>query len=282
MSILKRYPVISFFILTFLISWGGILLVISGFGGLPLTKEQFNAQLPLAIPAMLGGPSIAGILMTGVAGGKKGFRDLFARLRKWRVHFKWYLWALFTAPLVLIVTFLVLSAVSPEYLPGILISGNIAPVVISGICGGIAVGIFEELGWTGFAVSMLRKKHSILITGLILGGVWGGWHILSNDIWACRVYTGNIPMALFVPADGLLFIAGQLPAYRILTTWVYDRSGSLPVTILMHASLTASTLIFQPLNIEGLSLLVSTAASALAMWLVVLAVSGCFKSYIVG
>ena len=271
-SLIKKYPITAYFVLTFLISWGAILLVIAGFGGLPTTKEQFNAQLPTAIPAMLGGPSIAGILMTYIANGKNGIRELFSRLAKWKVHFKWYIFAILAAPLVLIVTLLALSLISSEYLPGFLISGNVLPVVISGIGAGIAVGIFEELGWTGFAVSILRKKYSILITGLIVGGAWGAWHILSNDIWACQVYTGNIPLPLFVIADGLLFIIGQLPAYRILTVWVYGKTGSLPVTMLMHAGLTASTMIFQPLNIEGTSLLVYTTASAVAMWLAVLVV----------
>lgn len=268
-SLIKKYPIIAYFVMAFLISWGGILLVIVGFGGLPTTKEQFNAQLPAAIPAMLGGPSIAGILMAYITNGKNGVRELLSRLAKWKVHFKWYIFAILVAPLVLIVTLLALSLISSRYQPSLFISGDVSSVVISGIGAGIVVGIFEELGWTGFAVPMLRKKYSILITGFIVGGSWGAWHILSNDIWACQVYTGNIPLPLFVIANGLLFIIGQLPAFRILMVWVYDKTGSLPVMMLMHAGLTAGTMIFQPSDIEGASLLVYTAASAVAMWLVV-------------
>lgn len=282
MRIMKRYPVISYFVLTFLISWGGILLVICGFGGLPTTNEQFNTQLPVAIPAMLGGPSIAGILMTGIVSGKKGLRDLFSRVLKWRAHFKWYILALFTAPIVLIIPLLALSLISPEYLPGFLISGNIAPLLISGIGGGIAVGIFEEMGWTGFAVPMLRRRYSILITGLIVGVAWGAWHILSNDIWGSKVYNGSLPLAFFLIVDGLLFMIGQLPAYRILTAWVFDHTGSLTVTMLMHASLTASTMIFQPMDIAGTPLLIYTIVSAAAMWLVAFIVTMASSGKITG
>ena len=44
----------------------------------------------------------------------------------------------------------------------------------------------------------------------------------------------------------LLLLVGQLPAYRVLMVWVYDRTGSLLVAMLMHASLTACTLILTP------------------------------------
>ena len=42
-----------------------------------------------------------------------------------------------------------------------------------------------------------------------------------------------------------------LPAYRVLMVWVYDRTGSVLVAMLMHVSLTASTLILQPLDVAG-------------------------------
>lgn len=48
-------------------------------------------------------------------------------------------------------------------------------------------------------------------------------------------------------AGFLAFYLRALPAYRVLMVWVYDRTGSLPVVMLMHASLSASTLILQPL-----------------------------------
>jgi membrane protein implicated in regulation of membrane protease activity len=54
--------------------------------------------------------------------------------------------------------------------------------------------------------------------------------------------------------------------------WVYDHTGSLLVAMLMHASLTASTLILGPLAISGVSLLIYGLVSAAALWAVVAAV----------
>jgi len=45
------------------------------------------------------GPSVAGILLTGLVYGRAGLRDLFSSLRKWRVSLRWYTVAILTAPL---------------------------------------------------------------------------------------------------------------------------------------------------------------------------------------
>jgi hypothetical protein len=47
---------LTYYVLVFAISWGGILLVIGGPGTIPGTKEQVGRLAPLAILAMLAGP----------------------------------------------------------------------------------------------------------------------------------------------------------------------------------------------------------------------------------
>jgi CAAX protease family protein len=61
----------------------------------------------------------------------------------------------------------------------------------------------------------------------------------------------------------------QLTAYRVLMVWVYDRTESLLVAMLMHASLTTSTMILGPLAIAGGPLLIYDVVSALVWWVVV-------------
>ena len=78
--------------------------------------------------------------------------------------------------------------------------------------------------------------------------------------------------ALLVYLLGILcFYAGVLPAYRVLMVWVYDRTGSLPVAMLMHASLSASTLILQP-PAAGTPFLTWNFVLAAVMWGIVAAV----------
>jgi hypothetical protein len=65
---------------------------------------------------------------------------------------------------------------------------------------------------------------------------------------------------------------GILPAYRVLMVWVYDRTGSLLVAMLMHASLTASNVIFIPPTTGG-SLAIWSLVLAATLWVVVAAVA---------
>jgi hypothetical protein len=57
--------------------------------------------------------------------------------------------------------------------------------------------------------------------------------------------------------------------------WVYDRTGSLLLAILMHVGYAASTFIIGPsaLVISGAALLIYNVALAAAWWLVVAAVA---------
>jgi hypothetical protein len=162
---IKRHPLLSFFALTFAISWGGMLLVIAagGSGGVPML-------------AWVAGPPVSGILLTGLLHGRAGFRDLLTRMRRWSVRARWYAVALLTAPLVLMAVPLALSLISPEFLPGIFTSEDKASVLLFGIGWGlIGGGFLEELGWTGFAAPTLlrRMRYGVLGTGLTVGGAVG-------------------------------------------------------------------------------------------------------------
>jgi hypothetical protein len=89
----KRHAVPIYFVLVFVISGGGILLIV-GPGGFPLHAEQFASFGPLLYAAILAGPCVAGILLTGIIDGRPGLRELLTRLRRWRVGWAWYAVAL--------------------------------------------------------------------------------------------------------------------------------------------------------------------------------------------
>jgi membrane protease YdiL (CAAX protease family) len=267
-----RHPLLSYFVLTFAISWGGFLIAAGvGTGGFSPTPEQLQTMIPYAVPAMLVGPSVAGILMTGLLYGRAGFRELLSRLLRWRVGARWYAVALLTAPLLFTAVLLALSLLSPEYLPRILTTSDKAALLMTGVAVGLGAGIFEELGWTGFAIPRLRLRHGVLGTGLVVGVLWGAWHFFMN-FWASGVTSGELSLAVFVPTWLLGILVGQLPAFRVLMVWVYDRTGSLLVAMLMHVSLAAGTIILLP-PVPGVASVVLSFVPAAAMWLVVGAVA---------
>jgi membrane protease YdiL (CAAX protease family) len=232
--------VLTFYVLVFVISWGGFLLV-GAPGLLGGTNWQTDPRFYFAVTALIAGPPIAGIVMTGLASGRAGMRDLRTRLLRWRVGVSWYAVALLTAPLLEAGVLFGLSSLSPKFLPSIVTANNRASLVLLGVAWGLAGGFLEELGWTGFAIPRLRLRYGVPATGVIVGVPWGVWHLLQM-LWVGRTSAETLPLALFLAAYFLLAIA-TLTAFRMLMVWVYDRTQSLLVAILMHASYIFSTLI---------------------------------------
>jgi uncharacterized protein len=129
------------------------------------------------------------------------------------------------------------------------------------------VGFLEELGWTGFAIPRMRLRYGVLSTGLIVGVLWGVWHFITT-FWSSGTSSGAISLAILLP--GVLFTVGVLPAFRVLMVWVYDRTGSLLIAMLMHAGLSAFTVILAaPMALALVPGLTYDLVLAAALWLVV-------------
>ena len=270
-AFIVKHPVLTYYILTFAISWGGVLILGAPYG-MPTTSEQFQKVWPIVFVPYFLGPSISGVLMTGLVHGRAGLRELLSRLLRWRVSARWYAVALLTAPLLIAPTLLALSLISPEYLPDIVTTGDKAGLLLMGIAVGLVEGGFlEELGWTGFATPELRRRYAVLTTGLIVGFLHAVWHFLPS-FWGSGDSSGALSLLLLLPP--CLFYVGVLPAYRVLMVWVHDRTaGSLPVVMLMHASLTASTLFILAPAARGIPLIVYYVVLTAVMWAVVAAVA---------
>jgi uncharacterized protein len=266
-AFIERHPLLSYFALTFAISWGGFVLVV-GPGGFPGTGSQFDTLTTFVVLAMLAGPSVAGLLLTGLVDGKADLRELLSRLLEWRVGARWYAAALLTAPILAAAVLFALSISSPIFTTDAKTS-----LVLTSVVAGLIGGFFEELGWTGFAVPRMRLRYGVLATGLVVGVLWGAWHLLQI-LWVGGTYSGGLPLVLFLI---LYFFSGvaQLTAYRVLMVWVYDRTGgSLLLAMLMHTTLIVGTIfIFTPLA-TGVAFLTYTWVLAAALWVAVGAVAG--------
>jgi membrane protease YdiL (CAAX protease family) len=266
-AFIKRHPVLTFYALVFAISWGGFLIVV-GPSGLAVVEIP-----PGAILSMVAGPVVAGILLTGLVYGKAGFREFRSRLFRWRVGARWYAVALLPAPLLVAGVLFALSLASPVFLPGIVQTDDKVAYLLFNMWVALAAGFLEEIGWTGFAVPALRRRYGVFATGLIVGSLWGAWHFLGN-VAAAETTSGTLSLSVFLPLILFDLLVGALVAFRVLMVWVYDRTGSLFVAMLMHVSLTASIRVLSPLPNEGVSLLIWDFVFAAALWLVVAAVQG--------
>ena len=257
-TLIRRHPLLA--CVRRSLSWGGFVLVV-GPGSLVNTNWQAEGRFLSAVMVMLAGPSIAGLLLTGLVDGRAGYRDLFLRLCKWRVGIRWYALAILPAPIVSAGILFALSMTSP-----LLTADNKAAVVLGGL-GAAATTVLEEIGWTGFVVPRLRRRHGVPMTGLIVGALWGLWHFLQQ-VFVSGTYAGGIPLLAFLMLSVFAAVA-NLTAYRVLMVWVYDRTGSLLVTTLMHGTLTASSIFWFTPIATGAPFLANVWLVAVVMWLLV-------------
>lgn len=249
-----KFELLLFFILVFIVSWGAI-FILAGPDGFPIAEDQ-AVKMGMAI---LLGPVFACTLLTAMS-GRSGFRGLFSHLLKWRVNVRWYAAALLIAPLSTVVILGLLSLFSSDYKPNISLSSDRISLVITGISAGLFVGIFEELGWTGIAAPKILSKKNIFKTGIVLGIIWGAWHFPL--FWQEDSFKEWLPFLLLITR----LFTWLLP-YRVLMVWIYKKTESLFVTILMHTSLVATLIIFDPV-VEGVSLVIYIAARAIILWLI--------------
>lgn len=221
-SFVRKHPLISYFCLAFLISWlGGFAAVGSKF--LSGSAMDPGDYAPLFL-VMLIGPSLAGILMTALSNGRSGLKDLFTRMRLWRVEARWYLAALFIPPSLIMVILLGLSLLgtptfSPRFFP-------------LGIFAGIGAGFFEEIGWTGFAFPRLRLKWAVLSAAIWLGIIHVAWHVLPDYLGA-----SGSRSSYWLP-HFLTMMLLSMTALRVLISWIYVNSGSVLLAQIAHASST--------------------------------------------
>jgi membrane protease YdiL (CAAX protease family) len=265
-AVIKRHSVLTYFVLTFAISWSGI-LVLAVFYGMPATSEQSEKLGSIVYLPFLLGPCIASIVLTGLVIGKAGFRELLSRLFRWRVGTLWYAAAILILPVTATVILLMLSLISPVFIPDIITANDKVGLLIAGILTGlIGGGLLEETGWTGFAVPRLRLRYGSLATGLIVGFVWGTWHILPV-FWGSGNASGELDLSLFLP--GLFFFYAGLTPFRVLMVWVYDHTESVFVSMLMHMTLTAGIYFILNISATGFPLFVYYLILAVSLWIFV-------------
>ena len=263
---IEQYPLLAYYALVFAMSWGGVLIAV-GPGGFPGTSAQVESLMPLVIMVFLVGPALGGPLMTGFVRGRAGLRDLVSRLFSWRVAAHWYAVAILTAPLLMLAVLFALSQFSTEFRPGIFVSDEKLTLLLAGIATALAAGLFEELGWTGFAIPEFRRRYGVLTTGLIVGVLWGAWHLIVY-IWVSGTIVGTLALAGYL-ADAFLFLV----LFRVLMVWVYDHTESLLVAMIMHGSLTASARILFPPGMAGARLLTFDLVWVTALCVVIAAIA---------
>lgn len=251
-SPLQRHSIAAYFFLTYAVSWVGAFLVaaphlIHG-ESVPKTTGL------LMFPVMLLGPACVGIFLTGKIDGKIGLQNLRFRMCRFSFPAQWYAVLLIPPALVLAVLFGLKYFVSPIFTPNIFLAG---------IAFGCVAGFVEEIGWSGYAFPKLRVRFGGVKASILLGLLWGTWHLPVID------YLGTaVPHGPFLFRYFLVFVAA-MTAIRILIGWLYVHTGSVLIAQCMHASSTASLVIFSPTSVTSGQETFWYTIYALTLWLTV-------------
>ncbi len=206
-SVVKRHPIITFFVLTYAIGWGCI------------PFWTFAAFSPL----------VAALVVIPLTQGRAGLRELGSRMIRWRVRWYWYA-AAFGLPLAVVLLTVGLNVALGASAPSLAGVGSVSTILLLFAVrlvnpGDGAMG--EEPGWRGFALPGLQGSGlSPLVSSLILGVLVSGWHV---------------PI-LFLEEGGLRppILVGYLLGSVAVTfwyAWLFNRTGgSVLITLVSHAT----------------------------------------------
>jgi membrane protease YdiL (CAAX protease family) len=227
---IRRRPLVWFFALANLLSWAAWMPYILSENGLGLLHFRFpellgTSQLAGVLPGAYLGPIFSAYVVTAVADGRPGLRRWAGRLANWRVNWRWYVGVVVAVPAVLTVASVALTERNPA-LPALATLIAYVPGLVLQM---ITTGLAEEPGWRDFALPRLQERFGPLGGTLVLGPLWGVWHLpLFFSDW------GNWPhWTWLTPVE---FVATCV-TFSIIMTWVFNRSGeSLPIAMLLHTS----------------------------------------------
>lgn len=198
-----EHTLAAFFLLAYAISWscwliayvvggavGMVIFIIGGFG-----------------------PAIAALVVTRLTGGS--VRAWASRIVSWRAPSRFYLYAL-GLPALLFSAMNLELALLGENVDASLLFSRLPAYLLTLVFVAILGGGLEEPGWRGYALGRLQERHTPLWATLILGLLWGVWHV--------PIYG---PAGFVVPL-GLAFFY----------TYLFNKTGSILLCVLLHGSLT--------------------------------------------
>jgi uncharacterized protein len=206
LSVVRRHPIITFFVLTYAIGWGCI----------PFWTFQ------------AGSPFIAALIVIPLTQGVAGLKELGLRMIRWRVRWYWYVVAI-GLPLAVVGLVVGLNVALGASAPSLAGVGSVSTILMMFAVRLVNPGdgaLGEEPGWRGVALPGLQSTLSPLVSTLILGVVVTVWHVpilfLEDGLLQPSIIVG--------------FLLGSF-AVTFFYTWLFNHTGgSVLMTIVSHAA----------------------------------------------
>jgi CAAX protease family protein len=221
-SWIVRHPIASFLMLVYATT------VALAFVPQGLTEPGLlpGGATPHGILENVLGSAVPAFIVTAIASGRAGVRDLARRSFRWRVPLRWYAISLLAPPLILLLAVTVLYG-----LPPLRALGENWPIFTSFLPALAIMIVFnnvaEEIGWTGFTFARLQDRHGPLRAALLT----------TVFFWLYHVPSFYVETRSWLAAAAVLgFLLLPHLASRFIVGWLYNGSGgSVLIAGLFHS-----------------------------------------------
>src|SRR5215211_4387846 len=249
-QLMRRHPLVTFFLLAYGLTWA--------------------IQIPVAAGVLEGSgwravtwvPAIAALLAAALTGARGALRELGSRLVRWRVGWQWYLVVILgpaVFSLMVAGIYVVLGGPWAEAAPPALLEGSLLFLPLFLLILTLTDGLGEELAWRGFALPRMLTRYNALVASLVLGVIWALWHLPL--LWT----QGN---GMFHQPVWLLLL--DVTAKSVLFTWVFLHTrGSVLIAMLFHG---ATNLFLVSPDVASTGDLTLPLLAAIAKWVLVVVV----------
>ena len=166
-------------------------------------------------------PTLLGIILTWKKEGLSGLRKLGQLIIQFRLGWRWYMFTL------LIVIAGTVGQISINRLLGNTFNGKLFFAQLGNFLPLLILGpLSEEIGWRGYALPRLQTRWNAVTSSLIIGVIWGLWHLPLFMMFGTSQHELGIPF--------IGFWIG-MSANSLFYTWLYNNTKeSLWSSILFH------------------------------------------------
>ena len=218
-SVIERHQILFFFALTFALSW-------------------FPWYAGIAPEVMTMGPSLAAFILVIIVSGKRGFLDLLRPFGRWRASLGLWSIAIFGPAALYLIGLGVHLLLGGEPPPFTMIReelGLIPLYLVMVVLMPWNGPVGEEFGWRGYILPKLQTKYGPLIASLLLGTVWGIWHLPTffAPLGVLSAMVNALGLGFIIP-----YTLGTI-ANSIFMTWLYNKTkaSALIAGIVWHAAI---------------------------------------------
>ena len=196
LAFIKRHPIITFAVITYLLSWWSA----------PFTDGRI-------IPY---GPALAALIVLTITTGKQGLGNLWHRMTHWRVAWYWYV----------IGPGIIAGYISGAFALNVLLGATVrnypqAPAMGTIITLLLLGGLWEEPGWSGYALPKLQERFANRSNGAFLAALVVG---VMRAIW-------HIPLFIYGHIPWFDVVVSEM-AMQLIIAWLFNRSGGSVLVVM--------------------------------------------------